>query len=63
MAHPIRPDSYIKMDNFYTVSALCCCGVCVCVCKPDSCRLVSSGKGVGMVHGWCMFLDLSLSDP
>jgi aminopeptidase N len=24
MAHPIRPDSYIKMDNFYTV--------CVCVC-------------------------------
>jgi hypothetical protein len=19
MAHPIRPDSYIKMDNFYTV--------------------------------------------
>jgi aminopeptidase N len=20
MAHPIRPDSYIKMDNFYTVT-------------------------------------------
>lgn len=20
MSHPIRPDSYIKMDNFYTVT-------------------------------------------
>lgn len=20
MAHPIRPDSYIKMDNFYTLT-------------------------------------------
>jgi aminopeptidase N len=20
MAHPVRPDSYIKMDNFYTVT-------------------------------------------
>ena len=20
MAHPIRPDSYVKMDNFYTVT-------------------------------------------
>lgn len=35
MAHPIRPESYIKMDNFYTVtvyekvrgSAAFCCGL------------------------------------
>jgi aminopeptidase N len=26
MAHPVRPDSYIKMDNFYTVTVYekCC---------------------------------------
>jgi hypothetical protein len=24
MAHPVRPDSYMKMENFYTGLALCC---------------------------------------
>jgi hypothetical protein len=35
MAHPIRPESYIKMDNFYTLTVYekgrCCgCGSCRC---------------------------------
>ncbi len=34
MAHPIRPDSYIKMDNFYTVRP------CTCLPGlPSDCRL------------------------
>jgi len=46
MAHPIRPDSYIKMDNFYTVTVyekvralgavLCCAFGC---CAVLSCAL------------------------
>ena len=67
MAHPIRPESYIKMDNFYTLTvyekgARPCCAVlwgdgrpCCAVLWGDGrpCCAVLWGDGLGA--GWKAF--------